>query len=187
MLGLIAGVNTISARTIGDVKVKPVEGSKKAVVTINNYQGKKVNVSVSSENGYTNYYKEAISGNNSYSKIYDLKEFEDGSYRIVFDDEYETLEKVIHISGDELKVEHEVKFMKPKFNETPEKLYVYFTNLHNEEVNISIYDETQKIHSEKITDSQFIRKKFDITQLHQGTYSLWLDTDTKSYHYTFTR
>jgi hypothetical protein len=176
----------VFATEIGDMKVKPVNGSKKAVVTVQNMKGEEFSVSIVNSNGWVKYYKEEITDLTIYGKLYDLSNLESGKYKIVFDNRYQLIEKVIKIDNEDVKVIKEAKYLKPTFLDKNNKVSFSYANLNNEKIAVQIKDASgNKIFDEKLDEENVIAKTYNVENLPEGEYTLKVKTSKHTFSHKF--
>ena len=180
---LVLGSSSIYA--VGDVKVAPISGSKKARIYIAPNQSESVTLTVLNEKGTEYLYSEKLSDASAYNKVYDFNQLNEGTYKIVAESNSKIVEKNITVSKQGVKVVGENEQYKPFFKLNGNKLIVSYLNGNENQVNVNFSDGKETFFSdEKVQDINFM-KAYDLANLKQGDYIVSVNSGKDSYSYYF--
>ena len=180
---LVLGSSSIYA--VGDVKVAPISGSKKARIYIAPNQSESVTLTVLNEKGTEYLYSEKLSDASAYNKVYDFNQLNEGTYKIVAESNSKIVEKNIRVSKQGVKVVGENEQYKPFFKLNGNTLIVSSLNGNENQVNVNFSDGKETFFSdEKVQDINFM-KAYDLANLKQGDYIVSVNSGKDSYSYYF--
>ena len=180
---LVLGTSNIYA--VGDVKVAPISGSKKARVYVTPAQNENVKLKVLNEKGTEFLYSEELSDASSYNKIYDFNQLNEGTYKIVAESSSKIVETNITVSKEGIKVVGENEQYKPFFKLQDNKLIVSYLNDKNNQVSVNFSDGKEIFFtSKKVQDLNFM-KAYDLSNLEKGAYLVSVNSGKDSYSYYF--
>ncbi len=184
----LAILSSNSIYAVGDVKVAPIQGSKKARVYIAATQDANVRLTILSQDGKEYLYSEAIENaedESAYKRVYDFDLLDEGTYKIVAESDSKIVEKDITVSKDGIAVVGENEKFKPYFKIANDKLIVSYLNKESENVNVTFSDKSETFFSdEKVNDVNFM-KAYSLADLVAGNYTVSLNSGDSSYNYYF--
>ena len=180
---LVLGSSSIYA--VGDVKIAPIEGSKKAQVYVAPAQNDYVRLTVLGQNGSEYLYSEELKNEGSYNKVYDFNLLEEGTYKIVAESDNKIVEKDITISQEGIAVIGGNEKYKPFFKLDDNKLIVSYLNNESNSVNVSFSDRKETFFSGEKTECLNVLKAYDLSELEKGQYAASLNSGNESYSYYF--
>jgi hypothetical protein len=166
------------------VNITPAE-TDKAVVDVTSAAQSLYVIELKDQRGDIVFYKETKSPSDSYKKLYNFSNLDDGSYTftVKIDNEMET--KTLDIRYGDVKVLNSRKDLAPFFNFEDNKLKFSYLNFEQEDVKLYLYDsKTRDLVMEKKFDSDFaITDGLDFSKAQSGTYEAVLSGNYKFYTY----
>lgn len=174
------------ASALGEVKISPIENSKKAVVTLTRIDSKPIYLSIENDNQSQVYYTEYIKGNKDVSKVFDFSLLPDGEYYLVLKHNSETIKKPITIENSVIISAESKKIKEPEFSLEGNILMVSSPDFINTSVQFDISKDNEILFSESLNKTSKIRK-YDISQLPKGSYFATVADDYQTYHFGFER
>lgn len=100
IFSLPAMANTNPEPADGKLIFKTTVDGKSVIYRLSNLQKQDTKVAIYSMNGDTRYYKGYISDHNGYAKRLNLKKLPEGKYKMVVENELESVTKVMKIEDD---------------------------------------------------------------------------------------
>ena len=184
----LAVMTSSSIYAVGDVKIAPISGSKKARVYVAATQDANVHLTVLNQNGTEYLYSEnldEVNNESAYNKVYDFDLLDEGKYKIVAESDYKIVEKDITVSKDGISVVGESETFKPHFKITDDKLIVSYLNKNASNVNVTFSDRRDVFFSDKKVQDLNFMKAYSLKELVTGEYVVSLNSGDKSYSYYF--
>lgn len=167
----------------GEVKVKPAEKSK-AVISLNELDAQSVTLSIESDDESVIYYSKFIGNTDDYSKMFDFSKLEDGNYVIIVDAAGDLIRKPLSIRNSEVILKKAKSVTQPVFRMKDNTLLVFHNNQERDEYLISFYGNEGKFFTDEIEDMN-IAKRYDLSQLPTGSYSVSVQDSDDFYTYRF--
>ncbi len=180
---LVLGSNSIYA--VGDVKVAPISGSKKARIYVAPEQNENVKLTVLNEYGSEFIYSAVLSEKTSYNKVYDFNNLSEGTYKIVAESNSKIIENDIAVSKEGITVLSENEKYKPFFNLKEGKLIISYLNKGLEDVSVSFSSKTSTFFSDEPISEMDFMKAYDLANLVQGEYYVSVNSGADTYSYYF--
>lgn len=188
MVVALAVLTSSSVSAVGDVKIAPISGSKKARVYVAATQDANVRLTVLNQDGAEYLYSESldeVNDGSAYNKVYDFELLTEGNYKIVTESDYKIVEKDISVTDEGISVVGEKEKFKPSFNIKDDNLIVSYLNIEGNDVNVSFSDKYDVFfYDEKVQDLNFM-KAYNIENLVKGEYVVSLNSGDQSYSYFF--
>lgn len=194
----IAAIAFLSANAFGKGKlvISKYLNTDYAVVSALGEPSSSFKVKVYNDEGMELYSSPYVSDANSYQKLFDLRSFSDGRYKVVFESRDAKVAEEFYVSNSELvlpkakMVENKDENSKvmPFVRKDGNNLYVSHINFNKSSFYMSIDD----IQGNEIYTSSLPRKTsysgiFDISKLPSGNYSVLLTSGKEKYYYEFNK
>lgn len=184
---LFAVVATLALSNIsagGGIQVKTVKDKSIVVVMIQELNQQSVKLSIEDAREQTIYYKEKMSNTNSVYKTFDLSSLRNGDYVIIAETGSRTLKEMITVLDSKISVKEvtEVNINKPVFKLQDNMLTVYFDNQLGEECSVHFTNE-QDVFFSDVTNDLLVARKYNLSQLLYGEYTVSVNSGDKSYQY----
>nr|WP_321406061.1 hypothetical protein [uncultured Carboxylicivirga sp.] len=153
-------------------------------------------VKVYDDEGYVLYTSPFVSDATSFQKLFDLKSFADGRYKVVFESGDAKVSEVFYVSNRELvlpkaklaKAEEQANAVKPFVRKDGNNLYVSHINFEKSAFSMSIDDlYGNEIYSSSLPRETSYSGMFDISKLPAGSYSVMLTYGNQKYYYEFNK
>ncbi len=128
-------------------------------------------------------FKDRLSNNNSYSKIFDFNSLADGTYTIVLDKEFSISTSTISKTGKILSVDtNAYRFdFKPLYRISEDVVSIYLANPDENKVEIEIFDKFgESVGKVKATDL-VVKRKLDFSDAPSGSYTVKIKTKTNTF------
>ena len=120
--------------------------------------------------------------NVSYTKKFDLKNLKDGLYYFTTEDAMKTIIYTINIAGADVKITKRKENSKPVFRKENGKVYLNLLNLSKKEVEIEVYDSSNRLlFSEKHVNEMIIEKAFNFTKAYEDSYTVLVRDSNNTY------
>jgi hypothetical protein len=186
VVALVLASSSIYA--VGDVKIAPISGSKKARVYIAATQDANVCLTVLNQDGTEYLYSEKLDDlkdESAYNKVYDFDLLNEGEYKIVAESDFKIVEKDITVSNEGISVVGEKETFKPHFRIADDKLIVSYLNKEGKDVEVKFSDRIDEFFSDEKVSELNIMKAYSIEQLFPGEYAVSLIAGDNTYNYYF--
>jgi len=168
----------------GGIEVKPVYDHSKVIVSIQNLNQQHVKLSIEDLEGQTVYYTESVNKADGINKVFDISALEDGKYVIVAKARDKVYSEIIDVQDSKISVEEVTEVKSPIFKQVGESLIVIFDNSSEATYSVSFYDATTMFFSDE-TKEEFMAKKYDLSALVAGDYSVQVSAQGKAFNHTF--
>ncbi len=184
LLALIFASGAVMATGNLKVNVTPVK-NEKAVVNVSSTAQSHFEIELRNDAGDLVFYKETNSPSESYNRLYDFSNLEDGLYTFKVKLDKEVSTSNLSISNGDVTVVNERKDAEPYFTLENNKLKLSFLNFENENVKLYLYDNSNnELVLEKDLESGFaINYGLDFTKAKNGNYDAVLTSENKYYRY----
>lgn len=148
----------------------------RAVVSILNGADALFELSIQAEDGELVYYKQATKPSNTYQKIFDFTNIEDGDYTMDLRVNGTRLIKDITISANGIAVGESKMRIDPYFAFANDVLKLTYLNFDQESMNLNIYDNNGLVYESKLGKDFNIATGFDLSSLKAGQYEVVLSS-----------
>ena len=148
----------------------------RAVVSILNGAEALFELSIHAEDGELVYYKQATNPSNTYQKIFDFKNIEDGDYTMDLRVNDTRLMKDIAVSSNGIVVGESKMRIDPYFAFANGVLKLTYLNFDQESMNLNIYDNSGLVYESKLGKDFNIATGFDLSALKGGQYEVVLSS-----------
>lgn len=176
---------SVKAAGTGDVRIYPIEGSKKAKVILTVPQRSEVILSVQSHDGLSDLYRETVPNAGGYAKVYDFSQLDDGVYKLVVNTGTTMIERSFEVTGAEVRVlEESVKHL-PVFIEKGEKLMINYFNKGHNQIKVEFSDGQGTFFEEEVHPELSFAKAYNIQSLLSGDYTVYFKSGDYRYSHHF--
>jgi len=161
-----------------------IDGSKSFVVDANNWKSSTVDVRIKNENGITFFTDQQVL---TTSKRYSLENLDAGNYTVTISNDIKIVENKITISNDGLILDFQANtIFKPVFNINDDIIDI---NYLTEGLDTKIYfqDNENTIFRTKLVNATSVNKRFNISNLPSGDYSITVSNKNGSFFKTFSK
>jgi len=159
----------------------------KALMEISNNTEQKYEISLSNESGEVLYRHKTKGEHSKLNKVFDFSKSEFGVYRLKVKLDGESNEQLLTVTRSGVQVGETIKKTDPIFSYRDNLLILAFQNHNNEELTFNLYQKADLILSKKMTNTNSIKKGFDLSKLDRGEYRVVFSTEDEVYEYQFTR
>lgn len=182
----IISATAMSVYAGGIFKVKPSENGGKAVVRIANFETKNLTLSIEDEYQNQVFYKESVSGDSDFAKVFDLSLLDDGKYVFIVNTRNEVLTESFEIVNSKLTVKDSKKLKEPIFRVKEDILFIYFHNNNEAYASINFYDETENFFTDELESSASSNvKQYSLAELPAGNYLVSVKGMNTTFRYSF--
>ncbi len=157
------------------MSVTPLSDDK-AVVTIMNENASLFELSIQSENGELIYYKHTTKPMNSYQKIYDFKNLENGKYTMDLRVNDTRLIKDVEVASNGIFVGESKLRIDPYFAFADDVLKLTYLNFDEERLSLNIYDEKGLVYQSDLGKDFNVASGYDLSALRDGKYEVILSS-----------
>ncbi|MDX8338188.1 hypothetical protein SLH46_03265 [Draconibacterium sp. IB214405] len=165
------------------MNVVPVSEDR-AVVSILNGVDALFELSIRAEDGELVYYKQASNPSNTYQKVFDFKNIEDGNYTMDLRVNDTRLIKDIAISSNGIVVGESKMRIDPYFAFTNDVLKLTYLNFDQENLNLIIYDKNGLVFESKLGKDFNVATGFDLSALAAGQYEVVLSSMNNDFSFS---
>ena len=158
----------------------------RAVVVIDNEQDSPSELVIEDLIGNILYYKEGRINEKMYTKLFDFRNLENGTYKITASNNYGKKELTFKVDGDEIVVEKDhFTTAHPYVEVKDDVLKLSFLNHSLNEVYLSITDDSGTVYSKSLGNDFSITTGFSLAKLDYGDYSAIITDGKNTYSYNF--
>lgn len=161
--------------------------SDQVLVTFQNEKATGLEVSIYDNNGNIVYYKLSSKPIQSFNKIFDVKNLENGNYAMQVEINGLILKRELEITTDKIYIGDPEKLSAPHFVLHDEKLIISHLNFENKNYRLIIYDERGLVYEKKLANKSPLHSGFDLSNLNPGDYNVVLNSGTNEFNYRFKR
>lgn len=160
--------------------------SERKIITLNadNPEQTTLTIRVFDKEG-VNLLREDVAINSNLSKAYNFSKLPNGIYEVEIEDLTSIRNYVVTINKENFSIieNGEKEIYKPIVNTDNKSVSVNLLNLEREDVVLSIFNGAgEKVYSEQIKQTAAIHKKYDLSVLPTGKYSVSINSKTKSFN-----
>ena len=117
-----------------------------------------------------------------FSKKLNMKQLADGTYFLSADDSMKSYNYTIVLEKGNIEIINSDEDVKPFFRRTKNMIFMNYLNLDKSELSIKIYDADNRIvFAQDVTDEMIIEKAFNFTDAYEGTYTVVVKSNSKTY------
>lgn len=189
---ILASVLILTGATIATAVEKPKTNvhsvsADKFLVAIENAEASNVEVTINDNNGEVVYYKQTYKPIDSYKKIFDVKDLENGEYSIELKTKEMVSKRELVIAEERIVVgaPAEQVAVPPYFGFDGEKLVISHLNFDKEKYKLAIYNFSNTIYEATVSGASPMIAAYDLSKLKPGDYEVVLYSDNKIFDYSF--
>ena len=135
----------------------------------------------------TTVYKEEIQNSGDYSKLFNFKNIENGSYTIELEKDFEIIIKKMKVDNGAVSyIEETDKIFKPSIRLKSDLLLISKISFVKKPLNITLYYKDVMIHSEKVEHEELVNKVYKLSNTKKGKYKVVIYSDNRNYIKDFT-
>jgi len=155
----------------------------RAVVSILNDNPAVFELSITAENGEMVYYKQSTKPLNSYQKVYDFTELENGDYTLTLKVNDTRLSKSFEVASSGIYVGDSKLRFDPYFAYDGDVLKLSYLNFDGEKYTLNIYSKDGLVYKSKLGSEFNMVSGYDLSGLTNGTYDVVLSSMDNEYTY----
>ena len=174
---------SVNATGTGNLRIYPIEGSKKAKVFITVPQSSGVLISIKNVEGTVSFYSEKVPGNNPYARVYNFNRLEDGIYKFVTESNHLLIEKTFEVSKSDVRLMNESMRYLPVFVEKEAKLMINYFNEEQQPITITFSDGEEMFFEEKIDPKINVSRVYNYAGLPRGAYMVNMNSGNEIFPY----
>ena len=156
----------------------------RAVVSIYNDNTALFELSIVAQNGDLVYYKQSTKPLNSYQKVFDFTQLENGNYTLTLKVNDTSLSKDIEVASKGIYVGDSKLRFDPYFSYADNVLKLSYLNFDEENFSMKIYDENGLVYSSKLGKEFNMVNGYDLSGLRAGNYDVVLHSMNKEFTYS---
>lgn len=161
-----------------------LNGTKSFVVNHSDWKSSKLDISILNEDGFVIYSKEETLKK---SKTYSLDKLEEGNYVVILSNEFKTVKNNFTLTENSILIDyHTETTYKPIFNVLENNIDLNYL-AGGLDTKIHIQDNESEFFETNIKESVSINKRFNITNLPSGDYTIVVSNKDGSYSREFTK
>ena len=159
----------------------------RAVVSIYNDNAALFELSIVAQNGEVVYYKQSTKLLNSYQKVFDFTQLQNGDYTLTLKVNDTSLSKDFQVASTGIYVGDSKLRFDPYFDYSNDVLKLSYLNFDGENFTLNIYDENGLIYSSKLGKDFNLTNGYDLSKLSNGNYDVVLSSMKKEYTYSLVK
>lgn len=157
-----------------------------AIITVNNASEEISQLAIEDAQGDIVYYREGLkSFQNFYHKTFDLRNLNDGDYKVIVENKSGRKELDFAITDGNVKVENGAATPSPYFEVKEDVLKLSLLNHTLRDVKLSISNEDQTFFRKSLGDDFSITTGFNLEQLTSGSYQVKITSGDETFSYNF--
>lgn len=156
----------------------------RAVVSIQNDNAALFELSIVAENGDLVYYKQSTKPLNSYQKVFDFTQLENGNYTLTLKVNDTSLSKDFQVASKGIYVGESKLRFDPYFAYANDVLKLSYLNFDNENFSLNIYNDNGLVYKSKLGNEFNMVNGYDLSGLTAGKYNVVLSSLNKEYTYS---
>lgn len=160
---------------------------EKVLVTMQAEQASKMEVTIEDQYGNIVYYKQTKNPVSTYTKIFNLKELKKGNYMLTVKVNDLATTRELAVNGDRITVGKASESVAPFFTFVDNRLILAHLNFENENYRIEIYGNEGLVHKSTVGNNPTISARFDLSQVEDGQYQVFLNSANHDYNYRFVK
>ena len=131
-------------------------------------------------------FTENLKDKSAYLKRFNLNSLSTGTYFLTVEDAIKETEYTIAIEDANISIENKSEKNKPVFRTTENMVYVNLLNLKKDEVEIKVYDDSDRVvFNEVFNDKDIIEKAFNFEKAYKGHYIIKVKKNDETYYEAF--
>lgn len=182
----VAFVTLASATDLSKMTVNPLN-SDQLIITVVNDDVFNFEISLFAKNGDIVYYKQSSKPLSSYQKIFDVKNLENGKYKLILKVNDTSMEKNFTVTPKKIFMGKSELSIDPYFTFDGNDLKFSYLNFKNEKFKIEIYDENELVFKTKIGADFAIHSGYNLSKLEAGNYKAVLSSFNNEFIYHFAK
>jgi len=188
LITVLAVVTAIvaSATDLSKLMVSPLNANQ-LIVSVVNDNVSNFEISLFAQNGDLVYFKQSEKPISSYQKIFDVRNLENGKYRMTLKMEGASVEKDFTVTTNKIFLGKSELNIDPYFIFDGKDLKLSYLNFKNEKIKLEIYDENELIFKTKLGDDFSIHSGYNLSKLEAGNYKAVLSSFDKTFTYHFAK
>ncbi len=116
---------------------------------------------------------ENVDSEDVYSKRFNFKSLENGTYFLSVDDALKETVFTLSIADSDISILKKAENFKPIYIREDDKVFMNFLNLEKEEVKITVFDsDGRTVYEEIVNDENKIEKVFNFSEAYEDTYTI---------------
>ncbi|MBD0779027.1 hypothetical protein HPE56_14595 [Maribacter sp. ANRC-HE7] len=128
-------------------------------------------------------FSENLKDKSAYLKRFNLNSLSTGTYFLTVEDAIKETEYTIAIEDANISIENKSEKNKPVFRTIEDMVYVNYLNLEKAEVEIKVYDESDRVvFNEVINRDDIIERAFNFKQAYKGIYIIKVKKNDETYY-----
>lgn len=159
----------------------------KVLVSVQLEQASKFELTIANENGDVVYYKQSKSPVDSYQKIFNLKNLENGEYAMTFSMDGQTSESHLVKSNEKISVTNLQNVIPPYFAFDGEKLMLSHLNVEKADYQLDIYGKDGLVYSGRVGEDKPFSSAFNFSKMGNGNYEVVMSSSSDHFTYSFNK
>ena len=144
-------------------------------------------LTIKNENGVT-IYKQRIQNSGTYSKIFNLRNLEDGLYTTELEKDFEIIVKKIEVKNGIVTFlnEESEKVFKPVIRTEGDLVLISKIAFNKQPLKVILYYKDNMILSETVKGKELLNRVYKLSETEKGNYKIVINTDNRMYIKDFT-
>jgi hypothetical protein len=182
----VAIVTLASATDLSKMTVNPLNADQ-LIISVANDKEFSFEIGVYASNGDIVYYKQSDKPISTYQKIFDVKNLEDGKYKMILKVNDTSMEKNFIVSPSKIFMSESELSIDPYFIFDGNDLKFTYLNFKYENFKLEIYEGYDLIFKTKIGADFPINSGYNLSKLEAGNYKVVLSSYNKEFIYQFAK
>ncbi|MHA7112510.1 hypothetical protein ACRTDU_20465 [Sunxiuqinia elliptica] len=166
------------------ISVRPL-GADRLLMTIVTPEASEMEVTIDDHSGNFVYYGYWDSPEQTFKKIFDMKNLANGKYAMKLEVDGLTSEQELTVSHNKLSVNNTKEFVPACFQSDNKHLTLTYENMENQKCDLEIYGKNGLVHQASFRPAGQIYAHYDISKLEEGNYTVYLDSANENFEFTF--
>lgn len=164
------------------VNIAPA-GMDNAIVEISNTDYSVYEIEIKDQYGEVLFAKEVSEPAKDYRKAYDFSDLDDGTYTMTVEIDNERIDNTLVIENGLVKKYDQKKMIEPYFTFKDDKFKMSYLNFHGEEMNLYVYQGSDRIKEKDIDAAFTVHEGFDFSDADRGTYRVVFASGERTFAY----
>lgn len=166
------------------ISVRPLDADR-LLMTIVTPKASEMEVTIDDKSGDIVYYGYWDSPEQTFKKIFDMKNLANGKYAMKLEVDGLTSEQELTVSHNKLSVSNTKEFVPACFQSDNQQLTLTYENLENKKCDLEIYGKNGLVHQTSFRPAGQIYAHYDISKLEEGNYTVYLNSPNENFEFAF--
>ena len=180
----IALVSLVSANGIPELVIYSNHADQIVLTALNN-DSFNYEITFESEKGDIVYYKQSETPKHNLQKIFDVKNLDNGNYKMVLKVNSMTIEKELLVTAKKIYFNETEMFQEPYFVFDGQNLKLTHLNFSQNKFNLKILNDGELVYKTKLGSDLALHTGYNLSKFENGNYKVVLSSAEKEFTYKF--